>query len=370
MQNVKVSVIVPVYNYEAHIADTMAMLLASTLPEIQVVAVNDGSKDGSLAVLQECAAADSRITVVDKPNGGIFDARNAGLKACVGEYICFCDQDDVVEPQMYEIMYEKGQECQAELVMCSHGRLTADGKVPGWNSKDLIIRGKDEVRNECFLSNLFQTSKAYQTKHNLRVSNNIWKCAIKNDFIREHAIVFRRYLDFEDDRLFLLDALSHANCVRCIPDILYYWRVDLKSESHDYKYVENLYNKDRALEEDYLAMARQAGCTEEQLAHLRELNGAIRYSQLVYYEIVHKGAKLSDSVNAIKVIYDEPDFKKNIRRAKELKNNLIARKFMLALLSMHCTLLAFVFWKAYDGVRRGLQAKAFWNNLERKVSGK
>ncbi|MBP1744960.1 MAG: epsJ 2, partial [Firmicutes bacterium] len=86
---VRVSVVIPVYNVEKYLDEGIESVRRQTLEDIEIILVNDGSTDGSLRICREHAAKDSRITVIDKPNGGVSTARNAGLEAASGEYIGF-----------------------------------------------------------------------------------------------------------------------------------------------------------------------------------------------------------------------------------------------------------------------------------------
>ncbi len=101
-----VSVIVPVYNVERYVEQCVKSLCAQTLENIEIILVNDGSKDGSLAMLREAEARDSRVRVIDKPNGGYGAAVNRGLAEVRGEYVAIAEPDDFVDPHMYEDLYE------------------------------------------------------------------------------------------------------------------------------------------------------------------------------------------------------------------------------------------------------------------------
>lgn len=104
-----VSIIVPVYNAQWTLDRCVQSLVNQTYRNIEILLVNDGSKDDSLAVCQSWAQCDARIRVIDKPNGGVSSARNAGLDAATGEYIMFCDSDDWVEPDWCSALYENRQ---------------------------------------------------------------------------------------------------------------------------------------------------------------------------------------------------------------------------------------------------------------------
>ena len=99
----KVSLIIPVYNVEKYLRRCLDSVLNQTCPDWEAVCVNDGSPDGSRAILAEYASRDNRFKIVDKPNGGLSDARNEGMKNASGEYIIYLDSDDFIHPQTVEI---------------------------------------------------------------------------------------------------------------------------------------------------------------------------------------------------------------------------------------------------------------------------
>lgn len=102
-----VSIIVPVYNAAKTLARCVDSLTGQTYENLEILLVNDGSRDESLSLCREYAASDSRIRVIDKPNGGVSSARNAGLDAARGDFVLFCDSDDWVEPDLCESMLEQ-----------------------------------------------------------------------------------------------------------------------------------------------------------------------------------------------------------------------------------------------------------------------
>ena len=117
----KVSVIVPVYNCENYIARCIQSLLAQTLHEIEIIAIDDGSTDKSGAILDRYAEEDQRLRVFHQENGGVAAARNKGLQYAQGTYIGFVDGDDYVEPDMYQEMYQVIIASEpAELCMCDY----------------------------------------------------------------------------------------------------------------------------------------------------------------------------------------------------------------------------------------------------------
>ena len=115
----KVSVIIPAYNTEGYIHQCLDSLTQQTLEEIEIIIVDDGSKDNTLAILKEYEAKfPDKIRVFHKENGGQASARNLGLQYATGEYIGFVDSDDWTDVKMYEHMYAKAKEDDADIVVC------------------------------------------------------------------------------------------------------------------------------------------------------------------------------------------------------------------------------------------------------------
>ncbi len=101
----KISVVVPVYNTEKYLDGSLRTIENQTLKDIEIICVNDGSKDGSLNILENHAAKDKRIKIINKENGGVCSARNAGIRAAQGEYISFIDSDDLIPDYAMEKAY-------------------------------------------------------------------------------------------------------------------------------------------------------------------------------------------------------------------------------------------------------------------------
>ena len=99
-----ISVIIPVYNTEKELPKCLKSICDQTYKDLEIICIDDGSTDGSSQVLDEFSMKDNRIKVVHQKNGGESNARNTGLKMASGEYIAFCDSDDWIDTDMYEIL--------------------------------------------------------------------------------------------------------------------------------------------------------------------------------------------------------------------------------------------------------------------------
>lgn len=140
----KVSVIVPIYNVEKYLEKCINSLLSQTLEDIQIILVNDGSKDNSGNIAREYEKNNkNRITYVEKENGGLSDARNYGLKYATGDFIAFLDSDDYIEKNAYEEMYNKAIEENADYVECDFiwefpNKIRVDKQYPYKNKKEML----------------------------------------------------------------------------------------------------------------------------------------------------------------------------------------------------------------------------------------
>ena len=140
----KVSVIVPIYNVEKYLEKCINSLLSQTLEDIQIILVNDGSKDNSGNIAKEYGKNNKgRVIYVEKENGGLSDARNYGLKYATGDFIAFLDSDDYIEKNAYEEMYNKAIEENADYVECDFiwefpNKIRVDKQYPYKNKKEML----------------------------------------------------------------------------------------------------------------------------------------------------------------------------------------------------------------------------------------
>ena len=119
----KISVIVPVYNVEQYLERCVDSIINQTYKNLEIILVNDGSTDNSGKLCDELAKRDDRIRVIHKGNGGLSDARNAGIEEAESDLIGFIDSDDYIDEDMYELLIDNLRETNADLSMCGHGRL-------------------------------------------------------------------------------------------------------------------------------------------------------------------------------------------------------------------------------------------------------
>ena len=136
-----ISIIIPMYKVEKYLEKCIQSVVDQTYENLEIILVDDGSPDRCPEICDEWAKKDERIKVIHKENGGISDARNAGLAAATGAYIGFVDSDDYIETNMYEILFEALKKENAAIAMCDCEIVSEDGQV---------IESKSPIVNEVF----------------------------------------------------------------------------------------------------------------------------------------------------------------------------------------------------------------------------
>lgn len=167
------SVVVPVYNVEKYLAKCIESLLNQTLADIEIILVNDGSTDRSLEICQNYSNKDTRIKIINKLNGGLSDARNAGIDVAQGKYIGFIDSDDWVEREMYEYLFRIAENNKADIVQCEF--------VEAYDEDTLI---SSNIKEEIVTYDKIQALDLLHKKQNVKtivVWNKIYKREIFNE---------------------------------------------------------------------------------------------------------------------------------------------------------------------------------------------
>ena len=234
----KISIIIPVYNSEQYLTRCVHSITAQTLSDLEIILVDDGSKEPCAQLCDALAQEDSRIKVIHKSNAGPGFARNSGLDAASGEYIGFVDSDDDIDHTMYETLYAAAETHDADLVLsgvCFVGGNTVgnpDETVPkNYFDKDTVFEG-DTVKHLL----LGVAGALPHEPDDSRYGVGVWKNIFRRELIENENIRFlsqRKYLS--EDTLFMVDVIKHITKAVGIPGAFYhYWRND-DSLSKSYK---------------------------------------------------------------------------------------------------------------------------------------
>lgn len=242
MHMVDLSIIVPVYNGEKYIGQLLDSIHAIDAVSVEALFVDDGSVDSSSEIIKAYMEKDGRFAYYHKENGGIVSARNYGLQKAEGEYLFFADQDDILEASVLERAVLRLKEKKADMLLFSTEYTDDAGNRRMCDAVlEEALYGKEEI-GDIFIRKLV-------TRHAKRevVSyiGHIWAAVIRRALVTKHEICFKRFMAIEDDLLFVLDSLDHAERLLTMCDTGYYWRQNPDSRTRKGRYIEELPEKKR-----------------------------------------------------------------------------------------------------------------------------
>lgn len=215
--NEKVSVIIPIYKVEPYIRRCIESILAQTYHNLEIILVNDGSPDNCPLICEEYARLDQRIKVIHKQNGGLSDARNAGLKVFTGDYVYFFDSDDYIANNLIEIALHNAVTTSADLVIFNYYRVDEqDNLLSTSNFRTGIYEIEDHNRVDYIVNTLAKYTVGWEA----------WNRLYKADVIRKHNLLFwDNKVIFAEDFGFSLNFALHVKKISCISDVLYYYLI-------------------------------------------------------------------------------------------------------------------------------------------------
>lgn len=234
-----VSIVVPIFNMEKYLARCLNSLLSQDLKEFEIIAVNDGSTDSSRQILSDYANKDSRIIVLDQPNGGVSAARNLGIQASQGDYLGFVDPDDWIDPEMYKEMYQTAIHEQADIVMCSYIReFNSHSKEKEFNLPSRVHLRDEEVKSTIMRRLVGPLNEEVASPELLDSWGTVWSKLYRSTLIKENGIQFMdlQKIGTNEDSLFNIQAFYHTNSFIFINQPYYhYWRENSQSVTSGYK---------------------------------------------------------------------------------------------------------------------------------------
>ncbi len=257
----KISVIVPVYNAQKYLSHCMDSILGQTYTNLEVIAVNDGSQDDSLELLQEYAGRDERIKVISKKNEGVSAARNAAMKYAAGEFILFVDADDWISPITCEEAIAFALEQQADVVMWSYIRemKTESRKKKIFDGQ--VVFNQEDIRSKLYRRMIGLLGEELSHPENADALCTVWGKLYRKDVIIKNGITFYdiRKIGTYEDGLFNLDVFFHAKKAVFINRYFYHYRRNIEDS------VTTKYNANLKEQWKHLFSVLQKHITENQL---------------------------------------------------------------------------------------------------------
>lgn len=223
-KNVKVSIILPVYNVEQYLRQCLDSIVQQTLNDIEIICVDDCSTDGTIKILEEYAAKDDRFIVIkQEKNQGQGVSRNVGIKHANGEYVGFVDPDDWIDTIMYEKMYDDAISHNSDITICDFIRYFEDVNKYG---KSKFLRRIEDNYNIVYIncSKNEVLDKQFYNDTLLVLPMACWHKIYKNDFLKKYNIHFPSYRYLEDV-MFNFNAFLNANRISYLEDEFYSYRV-------------------------------------------------------------------------------------------------------------------------------------------------
>lgn len=242
-----VSIILPVYNAQNHIARCIESIRAQTYRNFQLIILNDGSRDVSLPVCEMFRKVDGRILLVDKDNSGVSDTRNLGLKLAEGEYVQFVDSDDYLDPGYTESLVRAAEENRADLVIAPYQMVIPRSEAPARRLREKLsgllpgelpgaVQQPPEVRTYSFLApGLYDTDSFalhLMDKPASYYYSVLWNKLYRRKILTGHEIFFVSTIHWAEDLVFNLQYIQYASRFVSIGTPGYYYVQNPQSLVH------------------------------------------------------------------------------------------------------------------------------------------
>ncbi|MCD8373056.1 MAG: glycosyltransferase [Clostridia bacterium] len=217
-----VTLVVPIYNVEKYLDECLNSCQRQTLKDIEIICVDDGSKDKSFAIAQKHAKKDKRIVCITKPNAGYGNSMNIGFDKARGEYVGIAESDDYIAPGMCEILYKKAKQFNLDVIKSDYYTFTSKG---GKKNKQYEPTCSDTKYYNTVLS-------PKQNKEMFTFQMNTWTGLYRNEFIRENNIRHNETpgASYQDNG-FWFQTLSLAKSVMFVDKAFYHYRQDNPNSS-------------------------------------------------------------------------------------------------------------------------------------------
>ena len=239
-----VSIILPVYNAQNHLARCVGSICAQTYRNIEIIILNDGSKDQSLPVCEEFRQKDPRILLVDKANSGVSDTRNLGLKLASGKYVEFVDSDDYLDPDFTEHLVAAAEENEADFVIAPYKMVIPAGASKPEQVLDKIhdelgvmsVARPPEVREYGFLPAGVYDKDTFALRLMDKPASYfysvLWNKLYRHDILTGNDIQFVSEMRWAEDLVFNLRYIQYAQRFVAIDKPGYYYVQNPQSICH------------------------------------------------------------------------------------------------------------------------------------------
>ena len=211
----QLSIVIPIYNAAPYLQQCLESILEQTYTDYEVLLIDDGSTDDSADVCRAYAVRDERLHYLHKENGGVSSARNMGIRHAVGQFVCFVDADDWLQPDMLSTVMQTPAE-MADITFYGANKVQ-DGVV----TETIIFPDAFYEKRNPIEQAIYQLRYAGERD----VFGWTWDKVMRTDVIRSHGIMFREDVSFREDELFAFEYCRYIKSLRVIGKALYNYRV-------------------------------------------------------------------------------------------------------------------------------------------------
>ena len=219
----KISIIIPIYNVESYLSRCLTSVVRQTLRDIEIICVNDGTKDASVDIVREYMKRDHRIRLIEKENGGISSARNVGLEQARGTQVLFLDSDDYLTNNACERIYEEYGGYNADITIFGSTPFPEIPEPEEWIPWKLDCEAA--FYQEFVPAALFEERSAMPF---------VWNHAYSRKFLMEKEIRFEEGVHLGEDMIFIQQSMPMAYGIRFMDDKLHYYRCSRPNSAMDY----------------------------------------------------------------------------------------------------------------------------------------
>lgn len=257
-----ISVVVPVYNVEKYLSRCVENICSQTYDHLEIILVDDGATDHSGDMCDAFAAADKRITVIHKKNGGLSDARNAGMAVANGEYICFFDSDDWVEKDVLEKAYKALTESVADIAIWGFSKDFVD-------AQESVLRSETLNKPTCVCSKANREHFLFADDSGLAMVGYAWNKLYRRSVLVENRLEFEKGVSLVEDMLFNAQALSIAKTIVFVDTIGTHY-MQRERETLGAKFYPNFYELKLRACRARETLLKAYGATEEEVYKIME----------------------------------------------------------------------------------------------------
>lgn len=339
-----ISVIMPVYKAEEYLPGIMEAFAAQTCDSFELIAIDDGSPDNSGVMLDAFAQQYAFLRVIHRENGGIYRARETGIRAAKGKYIGFCDNDDLPMPSLYQRLYEAAEEAEADMAVCTFVR-------------EEMETGRKLSHEMIALAGMTIDMRKDPTAYAV-INPAPWNKLVKAEILKQ-GLSFEQPPRILEDVILNSSVFPHIGKIVCIPDMLYRYRIRRDST------ITTINKTDLPVIEARMTDARahvQRISEDEKILSLIDSMAFIHFGTSVVLRRIQGGDKVREAVADARRFLDQgfPLYKKPTYGLRwNMKNRYIMLKPLIALLCFRLHLMGPLF-ACYRFVTEKLHVEIKW----------